>query len=72
MTSVDSVDLNNSGTHTLPCKDLSLGSAHEALEIEQGTKADHRSVNTIRGLVLDCCQQWKIGHGGRCCSLYLH
>ena len=79
MTPVDSVDLNNSGTHTLPGKDLSLASAHEALEIEQGlwqepqaTKADHRSVNTIRGLVLDCCQQWKVCHGGSCCSLCLH
>lgn len=26
---------------------------------------DTRSVQVIRGLVLDCCQQWGIGHGGK-------
>lgn len=28
---------------------------------------DTRSVRVIRGLVLDCCQQWGIGHGGMVC-----
>ncbi len=53
-------------------KDLGPGSGHEASALELGlwqeplaTYADSRSVNTIRGLVLDCCQQWKIGHGGK-------
>lgn len=29
-----------------------------------GSELDKRSVECIRGLVLDCCQQWGIGHGG--------
>lgn len=72
MALVHSVGLDMGGTHTLPSKDLSVASAHEIFQLEQGlwqepqaTKADQRSVSTIRGLVLDCCQQWNIGHGGR-------
>lgn len=26
---------------------------------------DTKTVQTIRGLVLDCCQQYGIGHGGK-------
>lgn len=52
-------------------KDSSYESDHEASELDLpqeslATHADSRSINTIRGLVLDCCQQWKIGHGGKC------
>ncbi|KAI4209355.1 MAG: hypothetical protein LQ351_007718 [Letrouitia transgressa] len=51
--------------------DLSLTARKQAIEIKKGlwqepqaSQADTRSVNTIRSLVLDCCQQWNIGHGG--------
>ena len=40
---------------------LELVSRQEPL----ATYADSRNVNTIRGLVLDRCQQWKIGYGGK-------
>lgn len=72
-------DSNSSWTHILPTKDLSVVSGHEVLEVEpnlwqepKATRADRRSVNTIRGLVFDCCQQWNIGHGGRRFPPYLH
>lgn len=59
-------------THIMPDKDISFASGDKALKIDQGLwqetstgRADSRSVNTVRGLVLDCCQQWNIGHGGR-------
>ena len=63
---------NRPHTRIMPDQNISFPSGHEALKIDQGlwqepssTRADSRSVNTIRGLVLDCCQQWNIGHGGK-------
>ena len=71
MTRTNGVKFNKTQDHALPGKDLNLASRHEVFQIQQGlwhdphaTEADARSVNTIRGLVLDCCQQWNIGHGG--------
>ena len=63
---------NRPHTRIMPDKDINFASGHEALRVDQGlwqepssSIADTRSINTIRGLVLDCCQQWNIGHGGR-------
>jgi len=49
---------------------------HEVKEITQNlwqapnaSPEDKRSVEVIRGLVLDCCQEHGIGHGGNAYSL---
>ncbi|KAI9695468.1 MAG: hypothetical protein M1836_006456 [Candelina mexicana] len=59
------------GAHKPSQNDIGLAARQRATEVvqnlrpdSQASQADTRSVNTIRGLVLDCCQQWNIGHGG--------
>ncbi|KAI0427897.1 Transketolase, thiamine diphosphate binding domain-containing protein [Xylaria sp. FL1042] len=50
-------------------RDITATSTGSALEEElktrpNGSDLDRQTVECIRGLVLDCCQQWGIGHGG--------
>lgn len=35
-------------------------------------KEDQKSVAVARGLVLDCCQQWGIGHGGKSQNFFFY
>ncbi|WEW60525.1 transketolase [Emydomyces testavorans] len=55
-------DLNSSGMLKPPVGDDGLFKS-KYTEVQTPAE-DSRSVEVICGLVLDCCQQWGIGHGG--------
>ena len=59
-------------TETNQSVDYKPAAKHQVGEVLEGywrkpeaSPEDVRTVQVIRGMVLDCYQQWGIGHGGR-------